>query len=235
MKTLIVIFLTFLISTTIWGQSCDCKSNELLNELISCKPEVLNNQSKIYWNYDCDSSWLIYENSNGNKKILYSLNKDFIEFTTRIGFVYFKEFKNTFLYTNKVISGCCDPEDYYLYDKSNGDSIKYLGRAIFVSDSIGLPFVITITNSNYDQNSMIDYNSLTIYNLDTRKEYKVPFDKGKIQKGIKNNDYMFPENVFDESEIINETLILKYHVEKYIEGKNIKQYTFKIDLNKYSN
>ena len=234
MKTLLQIFFTILISQSVWGQSCDCKENEILKEIISCEPKVLDNSSKIYWNFNCDSSWLTFENSKGYKKVLYSLDKDFIELTTRIGHVYFKEFKNTFLFTNKVISGCCDPVDYYLYDKSNGDSIKYLGRAIYVSDSASVPFVVTIRNSNYDENSMTDYNSLTIYNLDTRKEFKAPFPKGQIEKGVKNNDYMFAEYIFDESEIKNDILILKYHVDKYIKGKQLKVMTFEIDLKKYS-
>ena len=206
----------------------------MLNELISCKPHILKNNAKLFWSFNCDSSWLTFESPRGKKKILYSLDKDFLDLTTRIGHVYFKEFKNTFLYTNKVISGCCDPEDYYLYDKSNGDSIRYLGRAIYVSDNISLPFVVTITNSNYDENSITNYNSLSIYNLNTRKKFKVPFPKGLIEKGIKNNDYMFPEFIFDEAEIKNKILILKYHVGKYIKGKPLKQITFKIDLKKYS-
>ena len=234
MKTLILTFLTILISPYFWGQSCNCKENKILKQIISCKPEILENNSKIYWNFNCDSSWLTFENSKGDKKKLYSLDKELIELTTRIGYVYFKEFKNTFLFTNKVISGCCDPDDYYLHDKNNGDLIKYLGRAIFVSDSKSLPFVVSITNSNYKDNSITDFNSLNIYNLDARKEYKIPFEKGQIEKGIKNNHYMFSEYIFDESEITNDILILKYHIDKYIKGKVIEEMTLKIDLKKYS-
>ncbi|WP_028981099.1 hypothetical protein [Sporocytophaga myxococcoides] len=214
MKTSLVIFFTIFISQSVSGQFCDCKKKEVLKQIISCEPKVLDNNS-----FNCDSSWLTFENS---------------KLTTRIGQVYFKEFKNTYLYTNKVNSGCCDPVDYYLYDKTTGNLIKYLGGALYVSDSISSPFIVTITNSNYDKYSMLDFNSLTIYNLDTRKEYKIEFDKGQIEKGIDNNNYMFPEYIFDETEIINDTLILKYHIDKYIKGKEIKEMVFKIDLKKYS-
>ena len=159
MKTFLQIFFSILISQSTWGQLCNCIEDESLKENISCEPEFLDNNSKIYWNFNCDSSWLTFENASVYKKILYVLNKDMIGYTTRIGYIDFKEFKNTFLITNKVISGCCAPADYFIYDKTNGDSIKYLGRAIYVSDNASLPFVVTVTNSNYKENSTIDYNS----------------------------------------------------------------------------
>lgn len=233
MKKVSLVILAILISQYFLGQSCNCNENRTLTQIISCSPDILKNNSKIYWNFNCNSSWLTFENSKGIKKKLYSLDKDVIELTTRIGHIYFKEFKNTFLYTNKVISGCCDPEDYYLYDINTVDLIKYLGRAIFVSESEKVPFVVSITNSNYKSNSIADFNSLTIYNLDTRKEYKIHFEKKQIENGIKNNNYMFTEYIFDESEITNDILVLKYHIDKYIKGEEIEELIFKIDLKKY--
>jgi hypothetical protein len=206
----------------------------MLKEYISCKPTIFENKAKFFWSFNCDSSWLTFESSKRKRKRIFSLGDGLVSLTTRLGYMYWTEFNKTFLITNHVISGCCDPVDYYLYNKTSGDLIKYLGRAIYVSDNKKLPFVVSITNSNYDTISRIDYNSLSIYNLDSRRQFKLPLPRGDIKKGIKNNDYMFPEDVFDTPILISGILILKYSTDKYIKGKPLKYKTIKIDLKRYS-
>jgi len=208
------------LSSIIWGQNCHCTQDTILKERISCKPIIFNNHSKLFWSYNCDSSWLTFKGPTGKPKVIFSLGGGLVELTTRLGYIDFTEFKSTFLVTNNVISGCCDPQDYYVHDKPSGYLIKYLGRAIFVSEDKHLPFVVSITNSNHDKISKVGYNSLTIYNLDNHKEYKIAIPKGEIEKGMKNNEFMFPENVFETPDIKNDKLTLKYFTEDY---KKIKQ------------
>jgi len=206
----------------------------MLKELIPCNPKYLKNNSKLYWSFNCDSSWLTFENSKGYKKVIFSLGDGLVDLTTRLGHIYFTEYKTSFLFTNTVISGCCAPVDYYLYDKASGNLIKYLGRAIFVSEDKKFPILVSVTNSNYDTTSTTDYNSLTIYNLDNNKKYKITIPKGEIEKGMRNNEFMFPEDVFETPIIENNKLILKYSTEKYRKGKQLKYKTINIDLKKYS-
>ena len=230
----LLLTLALFISTVVNGQSCLCGQDTILKESISCKPTIFENKAKIFWNFNCDSSWLTFESSNKKRKTIFSLSDGLVSLTTRLGYMYWTEFNKTFLITNHVVSGCCDPVDYYLYDKTSGDLIKYLGRAIYVSDNRKFPFVMSIANSNYDTISRIDYNSLSIYNLDSRKEFKLTIPRGDIEKGIKNNDYLFPEDVFDTPILASDTLVLKYSTDKYIKGKRLKYKTIKIDLKKYS-
>ncbi|RZJ66343.1 MAG: hypothetical protein EOO47_25450, partial [Flavobacterium sp.] len=97
--------------------NCHCDKDATLAQIISCNPKSLDNQAKLYWNYNCDSSWITFENKKGDRKIIFTLGKELLELTNKIGHTKLEEFKSTFLYANSVISGCCDPEDYYLYDK----------------------------------------------------------------------------------------------------------------------
>lgn len=196
-------------------------------------PKKLDNQAKLYWSYNCDSSWITFESRTGCKKIIFTLNKDLLELTNRIGHTEFKEFKSTFLYENKVISGCCDPEDYYLYDKNSGNLIKKLGRAIYITDNANTPFVISVTNSNYDDDSKSNYNSLSIYNLETRKEFKFPLKEGEVLKGMNINQYRFPEDVFEAQKQNDDLIIIKLFTGKFIQGKNIGHSLVKIDLKNY--
>lgn len=230
----LLLTLGLFISTVVHGQRCHCDQDTMLKESIPCKPTIFKNKAKLFWSFNCDSSWLTFESSKRKRKIIFSLSDGLVSLTTRLGYMNWTEFNKTFLITNHVISGCCDPVDYYLYDKTSGDLIKYLGRAIYVSDNKKIPFMVSITNSNYDTVSRIDYNSLSIYNLDSRKEFKLTLPRGDIKKGIQNNDYMFPEDVFDTPILVSDTLILKYSTDKYVKGKRLKYKTIKIDLKKYS-
>ncbi len=206
----------------------------MLKEYIFCKPTYLDNMSKLYWSFNCDSSWLTFENFQGQRKIIFSLRDDLVSLTTRLGHVSFTEFKTTFLVTNKVISGCCDPDDYYLYDKRSGSLIKYLGRAVFVSEDRRLPLIVSVTKSNYRRTSKPDLNTLTIYNLDTRKEYKLSIPKGDIEKGMNNNNFMFPEYVFDTPFVSDSILTLRYFTQDYLKNKQVNYRTIVINLRKYS-
>ncbi len=105
------------------GQNCRCDKDTMLKELISCKPYIFKNNAKLFWSFNCDSSWLTFQNPKGHKKIISSLSDGFVDLTTRIGHIYFTEYRTSFLFTNAVISGCCDPVDYYLYDKTSGNLI----------------------------------------------------------------------------------------------------------------
>ena len=58
--------------------------------------------------------------------------------------------------------------------------------------------------------------------------------KREIEKAMKNNEFMFPEELFDNPIVVNETLILKYSTQKYVKGKQSKYKTIKIYLKKYS-
>lgn len=220
--------------TIIYPENCRCDSFPNLNEYISCEPIYFNNKSKLVRNFNCDSSWLTFENAQGNRVQLYSLNKELVGLTHKLGYIGFTEYKTAFLVENRTASGCCQPNDYYLHDKSTGKLIKYLGRAVYVSEEKNLPFLISLTNSNYDNDaSGSDYNSLTIYNLDTKKEFKVSVPIGDIKKGMDNNMAMYPEDLI-ETEVAGRGIVLiKYYTHKYEEDKPVKYKMVKIDLNKY--
>ena len=205
----------------------------MLKENIPCEPTIFDNKAKLFWSFNCDSSWLTFQSPKKKRKLIFSLGDGLVSLTTRLGYMYWTEFNKSFLVTNHVISGCCDPVDYYLYDKTNGNLIKYLGRSLYTSENREMPFVVSITKSFYPFSSIPDYNSLTVYNLDTYKEYKINLPKGEVETAMKNNDFMFPEFVFETSEIKKGVLVLKYTTEKNTTTK-LHYKKIIIDLMKYS-
>ena len=121
--------LGLLIWTTSFGQKCFCDKDTTLKEIIDCTPVKFDNKAKLYWSFNCDSSWLTFKSPTHKKEIIFSLG--LLEYTGKLGYSYAKEYKKTFLIQNRVISGCCAPSDFYLFDKTNGQLRKNLGILIF--------------------------------------------------------------------------------------------------------
>lgn len=61
------------------SQNCKCKSNPILNEIITCKKTIFKNGAKIYRQFNCDSSWVVFESKYKKKKILDALQGELIE------------------------------------------------------------------------------------------------------------------------------------------------------------
>jgi len=118
MKYTLTLILCFFLSL-IDGQQCGCSKNAGLKNLISCKPTQFQNGAKIFWEYDCNTSLITFQNGNIKKKI-FKLEKNFLELSGRLGYRNWKEYKKAFLIENSVVSGCCQPGEYILYDKKNG-------------------------------------------------------------------------------------------------------------------
>lgn len=128
----IVIFMVF--SQFSFAQNCSCKKKNQLNEIISCEKTIFKNGAKIYRQFNCDSSWLVFENKAKKKKILFSLDKDLIELTGRLGYTGCIEYGNTFMIENRLVSGCCDPSEFVLFNKNNGKKLQILvGKFIIVT------------------------------------------------------------------------------------------------------
>jgi hypothetical protein len=63
MKITLVLILS-IISQLCLGRNCSCKTQPELNEIISCKKTLFKNGAKIYRQFNCDSSWVVFENKN---------------------------------------------------------------------------------------------------------------------------------------------------------------------------
>lgn len=213
-----------------WAQSCNCVEDSTLREFISCKPVLFDNHAKLYWSFNCDSSWLIFESAQKKKNILFSIEP---YLTERLGHIYRQEYKSVFLVQHNVISGCCDPPLFYLYDKNNGQFKLDLGPVLFISEDKKLPFIVGLSDWCY-ANGNIDltykeYNFITVYNADKNKRYCIKLPKGRIDKIMKETEVTFPEQIFDTPELKGTVLTLSYWTDK---PKTVTKKII-IDLNKY--
>lgn len=203
------------------SKNCNCDENPKLKDLISCDTTVFTNGAKIYRQYNCDSSWLVFQNKKIIKSI-FSLDKDLIELTDKLGYVEWDEYENSILIENKTISGCCQPYEYDLFDKENGDLIKKLGKDIYIGEPYKDSFFVSLDSKKA---------KLIFFNFKSRKTASISYDFNKIDKTIFAGFMKNPEELFHCGSIINGVFKIKYQYK--LQEKDVWKYEkIVIDLNK---
>jgi len=225
MKLITTLLFTFFVSTVYSQPQCACASDTTLSERVSCKPIVFKNKAKLYWQFNCDSSWLTFEGKNKIKRILYSTTD--VASTERDGDSYAAEYKTTFLVQHNWISGCCDTPSFILYSKETGKIKSQPGSLIFYSDNPRYPIIVGFHNEDYD--------SLSLFNVDDGKRFWVPLPKGRIKSTIailRREEHEFPEFLFEPTQH-RSMLMLKYRFKRR-KDRNVTHFaTIKLDLKRY--
>lgn len=233
MKVITTIFCLLLWAFS-FGQKCICENDSSLSEIISCDTTEFDNASRIYWAFNCDSSWLTFESQTGQKEILFSLSDGLQNLTGRLGYIYAQEYKHTFLIQNNVISGCCTPPDFYVFDKTTGQVKDSLGSILYYSPDKKFPIIISITNNSNRKKVTNRYNSLSIYNIDKNRNYILKLPKGELEKALVKTEQIYPEYLFNDPVIRGTTIYLTYMLDKTTNRKKEVTKTITIDLKKYS-
>lgn len=93
-----------------------CMENPLMNTAtVSCETFLLQNNSKLYWQNNCNRIWLTLENGNCQKIVLDKVNVNLFPYTYRISYHLIKEFKNGLLFRSDFTAN--EPCVYILVDK----------------------------------------------------------------------------------------------------------------------
>jgi len=218
MKYLLIIIFFFFLKDALGQNQCSCDSNLRLKDEISCKSILFHNKARLYRQYNCDSSWMVFQSKIGRKKILDSSVNELVDLTGRLGYSYVTEYRSTFLIQNNVISGCCDPPEFILFDKQTGNLKDNLGRLIFYSENSKYPVVMYLQNNNYKsfESRNMDNSFIKVLNVNSHKEYRIYLPKNRIGKTMKLTDEIFAEHLFD-TEVKGNSIIIEY---RYLTGKN---------------
>lgn len=114
------LLLVFLLSVNLsyeQQKQYSCKTDTLINQFtVDCKTIFLNNGSKLFWQFNCDSIWLTLQNQHGKKIIIDTVPIEYYPYANRLGYHLMKEYQNTLLFR----SGCPanGPCNFNLIDKT---------------------------------------------------------------------------------------------------------------------
>lgn len=181
---------------------CNCEDNLQLAEYVSCDETLFSNGAKIYRQFNCDSSWLVFQNKN-YKKIIYSLEKQMIEYTHKLGYVEWIEYEKSILIAERLASGSSASYNYILINKESGNLINELGRDLYLNEDKDFPIFVSIDAKNP---ILIKFT-----NLKNNKTYIYPFKSKKFRKTLLFDVYEFhPEELFEEASITNKVFKIRY-------------------------
>jgi len=172
---------------------CSCDKTPWLKDVVSCEPTLLTNKSKLYFQFNCDSVWLVLENVKKKKLIISSLQSDLAQYNFRIGYQLIKEFKNSLLFRYGCpANGSCD---HILINKYTGKKIKAFHEFLYNIDYKNIDFVLYFSNEKLNQ--------LTLYYPNTGKEYHIPVTASDFNAIV-------PEYQFYRSTLTKEKLTIFY-------------------------
>jgi hypothetical protein len=185
-----------------YGQqaACHCDKNTDMNSAtVSCDTTVLDNGSKLYWQYNCDRIWLTLENTRKEKYVIDEVSPDLYGYTYRLGFHLEREYRNSLLFR----SGCPanGPCIYTLVDKSNGKELKTINQLIGIDVAVH-DDKVSKSNKDYIVYLSDESDSILVYAVDAGKTIKVPFEETMSAD--------IPQRQFGKMEIKGNILVLSY-------------------------
>lgn len=95
-----------------------------------CDTTHLTKGAKIYYQWDCNSTWLTFENKE--KIILKSCPDIDPVLCSRLGLNFMKEYSSYFLFKHDWISSCGSPPDLVFINKENGKELKRISNELFL-------------------------------------------------------------------------------------------------------
>jgi hypothetical protein len=221
--------LVFLLSASAFAQRCGCEADSLEEDevFMTCDTTSFDNGALLYWNYDCDSSWLNFQYQS-NTISIFSLGTELRDYAGRLGYYYFVEYDSFFMAHYATISGCCAPDIYFLHNKYTGEVSKAYSEAIFMSSERNFPYMVSF--NLFKDSAAKDYSSLLLTNFITSQQVIVPLTGHDIEKAMRNNEVLYDEELFTDAVHNEQSITLSYYPKKSSGKKHPKQKNILIDL-----
>lgn len=213
----IFIFLNIILTTiSLFGQDTrvDCyEFMQLEQNAHFSDTTFLSNGSKLYYQWNCDSTWLTFEN---DKKIILKSCSDVDPIIcSRLGLQYIKEYPNYLLFVHNWVSGCCTPPDIVFHDKETGLEKKRITKDLFVWGDVDHDYALYFSDSTYS--------TLKYINHKLNHEISYRFKENEVLKSTENHSVLKLSNLFNNFRIVNGTLIFDFKNKTgYIEEIRIK-------------
>ena len=171
--------ITFSLDSFSQGVNCNCDQIEINPEnQYKCDTIIFENGAMLYWQWNCDSAWLTFENTK--QLILKTCEKMNVYECNRTGLNFLKEYPNYLLFQHKWTSGCCTPPDLIFLNKETGKEFKRISNSQFIWGDIDENYALYFSDTTYTRLIYLDNN--------TDKQYIYQFDKEEVNKsGTKNH------------------------------------------------
>jgi hypothetical protein len=152
-----------------------------------CDFENFQNGSRLYWQWNCDSTWLTFENKQ--KVILKTCENETVYGCQRAGLGFLKEYPDYLLFQQEWISGCCVSPDIVFISKKTGKEIKRIPKDQFVWGDIENDYLLYFSDTSLT--------SLVYLDHFTEKKYKMEFNPNQIDNSAHKNQVLRLTDLFE--------------------------------------
>jgi len=167
--------------------NCGCNKKKIISEnQYKCDTITFKNGAMLYWNWNCDSAKLIFENKK--KYTLRKCEKMNVFECERTGLNFLKEYPNYLLFQYQWVSGCCISPDIVFISKSNGKEIKRIKTDQFIWGNLDENYVLYFSDTTYRKLIYLDNNS--------DKQYSIQFEKGTVLNSMNKNNVLQLSDLF---------------------------------------
>jgi len=174
MRQTLVVLIIIICSSTVFSQdsNSDCyefmhfKQNENFCDTIN-----LTTGAKLYYQWNCDSTWLTFENKE--KVILKSCSDIDPILCSRVDLNFIKEYPNYLLFRHKWTTTSFTPPDMVFINKDNGKEINRIAKEQFVWGDSDKDYLLYFSDNTLNELTYLDHN--------TDNKHVVKFEDGKIQ------------------------------------------------------
>ena len=183
MKQTLIILIIIISYSTVFSQeyNCGCDTINIIPEnRYQCDTTIFTNGAKMYWQWDCDSSWLTFENKE--KFILKSCNEVNVYGCLRTGLDFLKEYPNYLLFQYKWVSGCCTPPDLIFLNKENGNELRRISNSQFIWGDTDENYTLYFFDTTYNRLIYLDNN--------TDQKHICKFDKEQVNQSVTKNNVL---------------------------------------------
>jgi hypothetical protein len=163
---------------------------------------ITNKGSLIYWNYNQDSSWLVYEESNGNITILNYFDQSMMNYTYLLGTQNIKSYSNYSLFQHEWISGCCTPPDIIFMANDEPKELFRIGSHQLIRFDTDDDYCLFFNDTTLNTGKYINLNR----DISTTFEFPNQLFSSKIE----SSGFIYPGDFFTDIQLEKNKLNIKY-------------------------
>lgn len=160
----------------------------------------LRNGSMLYYQWNCDSTWLTLETDK--RIVLKSCSELDPIMCSRLGLHFIEEYPDYLLFYFDWISGCCTPPDLVYIDKLTGQEIERIDYDLFVWGDSEKDYSLYFKDTTYTDLIYVDHLKA--------KRFKYSFEKDKVLESARKHSVLHIERLFDNYHRTADRLTLEF-------------------------
>jgi len=174
--------------------------------MVKCDTTIFSTKTRLYWQWNCDSSWLTFETKKGTKRIIQTFKEDELPKTESIRPRFIKEFDSKLWFKQQKVPGCCYPPSHFLLNAKVGTTLWEVQEDLFVQENQEKNLVFYFSDTTFTQ--------LVAFDLMKNKKTNYTIPKNRILKTLKMAKVPFVSEIFEKSRIVKSQVEMYYNYYK---------------------